>query len=477
MVYATAERKRTAAQRAVSGPIKKYNPVTETPPPPMPSISIEQESQFPTKKNRRKSSILDTDRGRLFVRVLKLSKVLLPGLETKNAKFTMVLDNGLHSITTPFKPLRQESSLEQEFELVVGTNLEFILTCKAKWPKPVSSPLLDNVSIASSTRSSTASITSTTRSEKSRSGFSKLFGKKKTIAYDNIRPVSSGRSIMSHATTAPQIKRDTWEDLTAVDGSFGRIYVALSQYENEIYGRAATFEIPLYNEWSINHLSLSGVGKKVKKEPYQIGTLQVQMMFVPRASKSEELPGSIKEALNDLREAVKTRERSTKPVAIDDDDNEEEEIKLTGYLSQLGGDCKYWRRRFFVLNDTTLTAYSETSHKPRAVVNLKKAIRIIQDKDTLIKPSSDKRRKSGFAETEDAYMFADQGFRVSFLNGEVIEFYGDNKADWVRYLNKVIDIKDLLLAKEKKLKEKIQQDQNDLAKESPWVSLVLDSKA
>ncbi|KAF5094622.1 hypothetical protein D0Z00_003474 [Geotrichum galactomycetum] len=391
----------------------------------------------------------------------------------------MVLDNGLHSITTPFKPLRQESSLEQEFELVVGTNLEFILTCKAKWPKPVSSPLLDNVSVAPSTRSltSTASITSNARSEKSRSGFSKLFGKKKAIAHDSIRPVPSGRSIMSHAPAAPQIKRDTWEDLTAVDGSFGRIYVALSQYENEIYGRAATFEIPLYNEWSINHISLSGVGKKVKKEPYQIGTLQVQMMFVPRASKSEELPGSIKEALNDLRHAVKTRERSSKPVVIDDDDGEEEEIKLSGYLSQLGGDCKYWRRRFFVLNDTTLTAYSETSHKPRAVVNLKKAIRIIQDKDTLIKPSSDKRRKSGFAENEDAYMFADQGFRISFLNGEVIEFYGDNKADWVKCLNKVIDTKDLLLAREKKLKEKIQQDQNDLAKEKPWVGLVLDSKA
>ena len=112
VVYATAERKRTAAQRAVSGPIKKYNPVTETPPPPMPSISIEQESQFPTKKNRRKSSILDTDAVAAYLlEYWKLSKVLLPGLETKNAKFTMVLDNGLHSITTPFSSLLDKSLL------------------------------------------------------------------------------------------------------------------------------------------------------------------------------------------------------------------------------------------------------------------------------------------------------------------------------------------------------------------------------
>lgn len=475
-MVATGERKRTDAQRAVSSPVKKYNPVNTTPTPPMPKITLEKD-QMPVKSHRRKSSLLDTDRGRLFVRVQKLSKVLLPALETKNSNFYMVLDNGLHSITTPLKPLRKESLLEQEFELVVGTNLEFILTCKAKWPKVASSPLLDNISIAPSTRSlaSRASINSTVKSEKSKSGFSKLFSKKKTLTHDSIRPVASGRSVMSSATVVPQITKDPWEDLTAVDGSFGRIYVAFSQYESEIYGRAATFEIPLYNEWSTNHISLSGIGKKVKKEPYQIGTLQVQMMFVPRASKSEELPGSIKEALNDIRDAVKTRERQNSPVVINE--AEEEEIKFNGYLSQLGGDCKYWRRRFFVLHDTTLTAFSETSHKPRAVVNLKKAIRIIQDKDTLIKPSSDKRRKSGFAENEDGYLFADQGFRISFLNGEIIEFYGDNKADWVKYLNKVIAAKDVLLAKEEKRKQKIQQDQNDLAKEKPWVSLLLDSKA
>lgn len=47
------------------------------------------------------------------------------------------------------------------------------------------------------------------------------------------------------------------------------------------------------------------------------------------------------------------------------------------------------------------------------------------------------RRKSGFAEEEEGYMFVEEGFRIRFANGEVIDFYADTHADkegWMKVL-------------------------------------------
>lgn len=48
------------------------------------------------------------------------------------------------------------------------------------------------------------------------------------------------------------------------------------------------------------------------------------------------------------------------------------------------------------------------------------------------------RRKSAFAEEEDGYMFVEEGFRIRFANGEVIDFYADSAADkdgWMKVLS------------------------------------------
>jgi hypothetical protein len=52
-----------------------------------------------------------------------------------------------------------------------------------------------------------------------------------------------------------------------------------------------------------------------------------------------------------------------------------------------------------------------------------------------------KRRKSGFAEEEEGYMFVEEGFRIRFNNGEVIDFYADTGADkegWMKVLDACI---------------------------------------
>jgi hypothetical protein len=91
-----------------------------------------------------------------------------------------------------------------------------------------------------------------------------------------------------------------------------------------------------------------------------------------------------------------------------------------------------------------LTAYHESTRQPRATINLAKASKLMDDKSALQQPSSTKsggRRKSGFAEDEEGYMFVEEGFRIRFANGEVIDFYADSreqKEAWMKVLSETV---------------------------------------
>ncbi|CAN6660937.1 hypothetical protein TRVA0_033S00100 [Trichomonascus vanleenenianus] len=392
----------------------------------------------------------NNDRGRLFVRIISVKNINLPGVEERNAKFSLTLDNGIHCISTNYKSMKKVSMLDQEFELTVNKDLEFILTLKAKSPKielasvpapqaaPIREPSLERNQSRHSRQlssSSTASSIAPSITSKKKLGFSRLFGSPKKKATQILskpstpllQPSPNLRGTMTPTPTlrAPETRptpprRDPWDGLIATDGSFGRAYMALSQYESEIYGRPATYEIPCYNEWE-----RSGTGS-TRRAPYKIAKLQIQMMFIPRGSRTESLPASIKEALEEMR-------------AYGDSANSSGPIE--GYLSQLGGDCKYWRRRYFKVRGTIMTAYSENSGKARATINLGKATGIIDDKGSLTAPVDKGRRQSAFAKQEEAFMFVDEGFRLKFANGEIIDFYADDQAakqNWIRNLNEII---------------------------------------
>lgn len=94
-----------------------------------------------------------------------------------------------------------------------------------------------------------------------------------------------------------------------------------------------------------------------------------------------------------------------------------------------------------------MTAYHEHTHQKRAVINLTKASRLVDDKRTLVADpssptkSSKGRRKSAFAEEDEGYQYVEEGFRIRFANGETIDFYADNRAQkelWMGVLSQVI---------------------------------------
>jgi hypothetical protein len=338
------------------------------------------------------------ERGRLLIKMVSVENMDLPGIDTKGARFNVTLDNGVHCISTPFKPLRRTATVEEEFELTVSKDgLEFILTFKAKYSKHIPRKAVPPPQVIP-------------EKGEPKHGLSKIFGSKK-------RTGSSASPAPPIQTPSDVARLDSWHNVVATDGSFGRCYINFSQYEKDIYGRAATFEVTCFNEWATNGVS------RTRRDPYKIGKVKIQMMFLPRVKKTDSLPRSIHEALE-----VLDRYRQGKPASIE------------GHLSQLGGDCQYWRRRFFILEDSTLIAHSEISRKPRATINLAKAVKVVGDKNTLQEPVvvGKNRRRSAFAEKQEGALNIDKGFRIRFANGEIIDFFADSNADKQAWISQLI---------------------------------------
>lgn len=344
--------------------------------------------------------------------------------------FQLTLDNGLHCVTTAWLELGRNAPIGQEFELVVLDDLEFQLTLQTKLESP---PQPQQQIMTSPTKAVSP--------KKSQSAFSRLLASPKKrreqdrkLQEENERAAQRERQEMqAKRASRAQTAWDLLHDLVGPDGSFARAYVCLKNHESQAFGRPFNVDIPCFNEWAVDDSGVSSVKSKrgavVRRPPYRVGKLSLQLLYVPKpkGAKDEDMPKSMNACIRELKEAEEIKDRSWE-----------------GPLSQQGGDCPYWRRRFFRLNGTKLTAYHEATRQPRATINLAKASKLIDDRSTLTQPTQTKngsRRKSGFAEEEEGYMFVEEGFRIRFANGEVIDFYADNakqKEGWMKVLAETV---------------------------------------
>ncbi|KAL8721215.1 MAG: hypothetical protein Q9225_002064 [Loekoesia sp. 1 TL-2023] len=374
-----------------------------------------------------------TERGRLFVKVQRVKDLELPLPRGERSYFALTLDNGLHCVTTAWLELGKTAPIGQEFELVVLNDLEFQLTLQTKIEEPKAKPVME-------------SPTKAPVSPK-KSAFSKVFASPRKRKEMELREQEEARKADRQRQQEAQANRRSaqptaWEllhNLVAKDGSFARSYVCLKDHESNAFGRPYTVDVPCFNEWAMEEAqnsssikskrSTTSIGLQ-RKAPYRIGKLELQLFYVPKPkdAKDEDMPKSMNACIRELKEAESSRTK-----------------KWEGHLSQQGGDCPYWRRRFFTLDGSKFTAYHEATRQPRATINLSKASKLIDDKSSLIqKDASGKsggRRKSAFAEEEEGYMFVEEGFRIRFANGETIDFYADSaveKDGWMKALSEVV---------------------------------------
>ncbi|PHH90688.1 hypothetical protein CDD83_2944 [Cordyceps sp. RAO-2017] len=374
------------------------------------------------------ATIDNVERGRLFVKVMGVKDLDLPLPKNERTWFSLTLDNGVHCVTTAWLELARNAPIGQEFELVVPNDLEFQLTLNVKLEKPAHTEL---------------PVAATKVAKPKTSTFSRVFASPRKRREMEMRQkaeeerfAQQQREALARRNNSPT-GYELLSPIAAEDGSFGRAYVCLKEHESRCFGRPYMAEVVLFNEWATEEESFASSVKSkrgntavVRRAPYKIGKLELQLLFVPRPknAKDDEMPKSMNSCIRELRAAEERLARNWE-----------------GHLSQQGGDCPYWRRRYFKLVGTKLTAYHEATRQPRATINLSNAKRLIDDRRALTERETSskhgKRRRSAFAEDEEGYMFVEEGFRIRFNNGEVIDFYADTAEDkeaWMKVLSDVI---------------------------------------
>ncbi|KAK5990111.1 Bud site selection protein BUD4 [Cladobotryum mycophilum] len=369
------------------------------------------------------------ERGRLFVKVVGVKDLDLPIPKNERSWFSLTLDNGVHCVTTAWLELARNAPIGQEFELVVPNDLEFQLTLNVKLEKP-SYPKVQ-APTAKMAKPKTSTFSRVFASPKKRK---ELEQRQKA---EEERFAQEQREALARERKNAGSAYELLSPFAAEDGSFARAYVCLKEHETRCFGRPYIAEVACFNEWATEEESFAssvkskrGNGTIVRRAPYKIGKLELQLLFVPRPKNvtDDDMPKSMNSCIRELKAAEERQARNWE-----------------GHLSQHGGDCPYWRRRYFKLVGTKLTAYHEATRQPRATINLSNTKRLIDDRRALTEKDTPgkggKRRRSAFAEEEEGYMFVEEGFRIRFNNGEVIDFYADTAEDkegWMKALADVI---------------------------------------
>ncbi|KAM0562254.1 hypothetical protein ACHAPJ_002700 [Fusarium lateritium] len=409
------------------------------------------------------------ERGRLFVKVMGVKDLDLPlprsesqpstigeefltGVDERTW-FSLTLDNGVHCVTTAWLELARNAPIGQEFELVVPNDLEFQLTLNVKLEKPVerAKPPPPAVKVHKHKTST----------------FSRVFAspkKRKELELrqreEEERAVQLQKDAQTKQRNTPPSAYELLSPLAAEDGSFGRAYVCLREHETRCFGRPYMAEVACFNEWATEEAGFASSVKSkrgntavVRRAPYKVGKLELQLLFVPRPKNAtdDDMPKSMNSCIRELKAAEERMSRNWE-----------------GHLSQQGGDCPYWRRRYFKLVGTKLTAYHEATRQPRATINLANAKRLIDDRRALTEKETTgkggRRRRSAFAEDEEGYMFVEEGFRIRFNNGELIDFYADTAADkegWMKVLTDVVG------------RDNPDEDSSNQRAKAKWCQLVL----
>ena len=227
---------------------------------------------------------------------------------------------------TSWLELGRNAQIGQEFELTVFDELDFSLTLQTKLERPVSQ---------ASTTSQASSVESPKKKE------SKQFALSRLLASPKKKREAERRQQEEQAELARQRQREieaeraskqptAWDllhNLVGPDGSFARAILSLDDYEEKAFGRPITTDVPCFNNWAVEDSFSSTKSKHggvQRKPPYQIGSLTLQLLYIPkpRGVADVEMPQSMSACVKQLKEAEANSTR-----------------QFEGHLSQQGGDC------------------------------------------------------------------------------------------------------------------------------------------
>lgn len=237
--------------------------------------------------------------------------------------FSLTLDNGVHCVTTAWLELARNAPIGQEFELVVPNDLEFQLTLNVKLEKPPPQRIVQSQS--SPRKAKTSTFSRVFASPKKRKEL-ELRQKEEEERFARQQRESQAKQMAANPTAW-----DLLSPLAADDGSFARAYVCLKEHEARCFGRSYIVDVPCFNEWAVEEAGFASSVKSkrgstsvVRKAPYKIGKLELQLLFVPRpkGATDDDMPRSMNSCIREMKAAEERRSRNWE-----------------GALSQQGGDC------------------------------------------------------------------------------------------------------------------------------------------
>ncbi|TFK23955.1 hypothetical protein FA15DRAFT_620133 [Coprinopsis marcescibilis] len=338
--------------------------------------------------------------GKVFVKVVEVKNMHLP-LPRDPTAITCTLNNGIHFVSTPECQLGQESRIEQEFELIEHSKLEFTLTIKVKRDPHISAQFQALAAPAPAVPARVVPIPPPIVQTASKSsGRFSLFSSSPKKSKDKV--VARPSPVMAPPPTIPQSQHRLPENLARYlksDGTLGRAFVSFKDIVHRCDTRLFETSFPLIGQ----RAELGG-----KFSTQQVGELVLQVFRLPPLPgiPQNELPQSLEECHRGLRHI-----------------NWHKMTYFQGTLTQNGGDCTTWRRRQFRVIGGNLVAFNDVTKRATATIDLKMAIRVEDDQDC--KDSS---------RFEDLYG-VERSFRLVFPDNDEIVFFADTDDEKKRWLD------------------------------------------
>ncbi|KAF8331399.1 uncharacterized protein EI90DRAFT_3145625 [Cantharellus anzutake] len=350
--------------------------------------------------------------GKIFVKVLGITRLNVP-IPRLPTWFTCTLNNGIHFVTTPECRLMGESPIEQEFELIEHSKLEFTLTMKVRRDAhlQVKVPQVE-------TPPPPPLPPAQVPSKSSMSGMRAFFGgspkKNKTAPPKTPSPPPQPKPL------PPRVVEEGLIRHIRPDGTLGRAFVAFKDVASECDTRLFETAFPLvgYTPDDKATVATSRTGSSSRV----IGEVVLQLFRLPPLPgiSPEKLPQSLDECMRGLRHT------SWHKITY-----------LESVLTQNGGDCSSWRRRQFRLVGAKMIAFNDVTKKATATIDLRQMTAVEDDNEPLPPEASHatvSRRRA--RDSYDGLLKIERSFRLIFPEEE-IEFYTDTdeeKSKWLQVL-------------------------------------------
>ncbi|KAJ7668522.1 hypothetical protein DFH06DRAFT_982882 [Mycena polygramma] len=352
--------------------------------------------------------------GKVFVKVLGVRGMHLP-LPAEPTAVTCTLNNGIHFVTTPECALARDCRIEQEFELIEHSKLEFTLTLKVRRDPHIISQFKAVAPTPAPAPAPPPPVVQQTSSKGKLRSFWSSSPKKthEKIAAPPPLPVAP-------MPKPPQMRLP--ENLARYlkpDGTLARAFISFKDISVRCDTRLFETNYPLIGQ----RAELGG-----KASTLQVGELVLQMFRLPPLPgiPPDQLPQSLEECHRGLRHI-----------------NWHKVTYFQGTLTQNGGDCSTWRRRQLRVIGSNLVAFNDVTKKATATIDLKKAVAVEDDQEArgAMSPASAMTARSSRYDEYDGLYGVERSFRLIFPNDQEILFFSDTdeeKAKWLEVLRALV---------------------------------------